>query len=810
MKIPAKYSQFLTLLTSLVLLVSLTHDIVNACAEGDPIWEENPQVFMQPDVLNDLRNEPYFFSMNFLNSGKPDTVTISRDMLVKQDLNTASWYTFLKEKVSCEDIYHFLYESPEFVYTTSPKKEDFINTFGQYKLIAYLQQHKRNDVLHYLMLAKANEFPVPTDDWNNIPNYDYYGTDSIQQEKPLVNVTNELALALKQERNAFLKFRYAFQLIRYHRYSYESATVDSLFMAYFESNKEQPLYADALKYACDAAVNMNDASRANYYAARLFHLPNGNKLRAYMNLSRGVPISEVLLHCQSKQEQAMVYVMYAFRDYHPNAEYIKKAVQLDPANTNINDLLVRELNKIDYRIMPASEQDNFWRWINADQDNDEAPSLTNNEGETVYTYPKTKENNQVLHQLFTDLQAMGNEHKQFYTLCLAHLCLIENNHHEAGLWLSRIQEHSLAPKQRLQYHLTAAIHHIKTNNLRQPNVQQQLFENLQYMNQHEQEFYYNQYISNAVKVLAVEKLIEDNDYTHAYLLADDITGIYYSYNLFERLIRPQDIDTIIQVMHRPKTPFERLITERNILQEKELRDIQGSLYLRMNDVVNANKSYALGDNSYQPINFTTLNTNPDGHPCYPYLYAPLSASETEYYSPQELKRHNDRSAALYISYNNYTVTRTILELKDKIKRREGDMASHYYHLASLYMEISYYGRCYQALQFDNSWSWYEQEYANNEGMQHKPYKDHYYGCAWAIPYYQLALKYSKNKELSARCLYALFRCTRHQKNYLKSENHDDINYLYKLHDGYANTAYYRIKECWGISAYVKELRQRGK
>ena len=40
-----------------------------------------------------------------------------------------------------------------------------------------------------------------------------------------------------------------------------------------------------------------------------------------------------------------------------------------------------------------------------------------------------------------------------------------------------------------------------------------------------------------------------------------------------------------------------------------------------------------------------------------------------------------------------------------------------------------------------------------------------------------------------------------------SKTETDLSYLYKLHDEFANTEYYKIKECWGLSAYVSELRQ---
>jgi hypothetical protein len=517
-------------------------------------------------------------------------------------------------------------------------------------------------------------------------------------------------------------------------------------------------------------------------------------------LSQTTPIELVLAYCKTKQEQGMVYCLYAFKDFYINASYIEKVVELDPNNTAIHTLLTREINKIDFKLMP--ELSSLFG-VEASYEPAQEQQVTDENGEVIRTYPSIEDNTVILRKLLQNLQARKNPHHDFYTLCLAHLHLIHQDFEEARRLLTELKPEQLAPKLGLQHQLSSTLLHIKSSNLRKTENQTILAKQLQYIDEYQQEVYYNEFIPEGIRIVAVAKLLKDQDYAHAYLLADQVNTLFNSYTLLENQLRARDIDTIITIRKQRKNPFDQSVTRKQSLRDDELYDIQGALYMREHNLVMANAAFKKSNPTFTPIDFTKLNTNPDGHPCYPYMYEPIPKDQEQYYNPEYLEAYNKRAKELAWETNHYSVTQTMLNLMQQIKQQKGDIATHYYNLASLYMEISFYGRAYTTMQFNGNWSWYEIEYPGVYG----PSGAHYYGSAWAIPYYELALKHSKNRELTAKCLYALFRCNRHLKRYQnKEESTRDIDYLFKLHDQYANTEYYRIKECWGLSAYVRELR----
>ena len=806
MKIKAQYYNYLKLLTSLICGLLLVHTIVKACGGDGWYWRDNPNVFMQPDIeVGQKRLEPFYFTLDFLNSGSEDNSisNLTSEQAAEIDENTIVWFKQLNGQIPKQTIYDFLYSSPNYTCLTEPNLKDFIMVLGSNPFVQALQKSKQNKALDYFMIAKANEFGVSELDngWNYFNEWDVYGSDSIKTLETPSKLTAFIEKKLKKEKDPFYAQRLAFQLIRNCRYNFVPNKVDSLYLLYFDSLPYSDLKMAALNYATDALVNEGQQEKANYYAAQLFDVSEEKQLRAFDNFSKYIRVESVLPYCKSKEEQAKVYALYAFKDFYLNAAYIKQAVLLDPKNTSINDLLIREINKIDFHLMPQMHGYDYAEYNG--YNNNEAPSIMNDQGETIRAYASENENTKVLLELIQTLKQSNIPYHSFYTLCLAHLQLIMENYPESKALLQSLTVSKLSDKLGVQHQLTAAILQIKTSNLRLPENQLVLNQNLAYLQSHNDKIYYKEFIPNAIKTMAVYKLIQNNDYAHAYLLAEKIETIYDSYELFGNTLRPQDIDTILAIRKHPKTAFEEMLVQGKKLSEKELRNIQGSLYLRQNNVAMANICFALDNPTYIPIDFAKLNTNPDGHPCYPYCYNKLTEGEAEYYSPEGLKAYNDRAEKLALNTNNYSITKTMLDLQRRIKQKKGNIAENYYQLACLYMEITYFGRAYTALQFNGNWSWNELEY--NESKL--PFESHYYGNTWAIPYYKLALKHSKNKELSAKCLYALFRCNRHLLTYNNiKDQQSDLPYLFRLHDQYSQTDYFKIKECWGLSAYVKEVR----
>jgi hypothetical protein len=805
-KVYIRYSrQAISAVTSVVLATG----IILACSDFSGFWDWETPVFFQPDIADQTKpNELFYYTRSLLNTGHDEWgQPLALEPRPDYHDNIDNWYQQLGGNVSKAYIDSFLYNSPDFIWTEAPSMKKFMSIYGNKPLIKHLVETRNKNALKYLLLAKANEFGTDrlNDGWNFFPPYDYYSTDSLPSQSPSThNVVTEMILeGLHQSRDTFYRQRYAYQLIRKYRYTYYNTGVDSLFQLYFASAAHNYLYHCAMNYAADALVNNHEQAKANYYASLVFHALPEKKYRAYKNFDNKVPVDLILPYCTSDKEKSMVYAMYAFKDFYPNSYYISQALKLDPANTSISDLIIREVNKIDERLLP--DYSSRYDWYSDDGENVK-PAIRDENGEVVRLYPEESDSYKNLLEMLQQLRLTHTENKDFYSLCLAHLCLLENNTAAAYTYMNAITEATLTQKLKAQYHLTKVLLHIHSRNLRNPLQQDILNTELEYLETHQNDYYRKNYVLNGVRVIASKKLLHDNDYARAYFMSMGITDMYGDYDILENHARPEDIDTILDIVANPRSDFDKKISRYNTLNHDDLRNIQGSLYVRANRMNMALKSFTAATHSYIPVNFSTLNTNPDGNPFYPYNYEPITSDPNDYYTQQYIDWHNERALRLRLEFNNYSIVKEITVLQEKIRKKQGDPALHYFNLASLYFELTYHGRAYRIMNYKELWSMNEIEYLKY--MKKRPsYWVHYYGCEWSVPYYKLALKYSKDKELTAKCLYALFRCNRFKQRYYDEKNAtNDLDYLFRMHDQYANTEYYRIKECWGLSAYVSELR----
>jgi hypothetical protein len=371
------------------------------------------------------------------------------------------------------------------------------------------------------------------------------------------------------------------------------------------------------------------------------------------------------------------------------------------------------------------------------------------------------------------------------------LSLLSENYDLTKSYLQEIKDSKeLNQTQQLQWLITQTLLMSHNEDLRSDNGKNALAEWLSKLLEQKSNIYNSGRTMDVMFAIIANKFISQLDNAHAYLFRLQFRDEWDVERFLNESIRPQDIDTIFAYIDKPNNRLDALLKSYVSIDRAFLNKVQGSLYMRQNKPELALQSFAKLNEPKINMNLDAMQTEPDGPSFHVYNYTDTP------YSKKALQ------------FSHYDFVNNILKLKADLKNNKGDKASNYYKLASLYMEMSFYGRAYNILQYNGNWTWYEYENVA-EDKQRGTFADHYYGCLWALPYYRLALKHSHNKELSAKCTYALFRANRHWQRYAKSTSTKDIDYLYQLLDKYKNTEYYKIKECWGLNAYVAELRNPG-
>jgi hypothetical protein len=479
-----------------------------------------------------------------------------------------------------------------------------------------------------------------------------------------------------------------------------------------------------------------------------------------------------LQFCTNDHERAMVHVISAFKTFRPTVATLSTIYKLGTNNSNLQDLIVREINKLDGDLVP--DKNSYFSYENDDAEKNAKQS----DDKALFDFVKS-------------LYDKNDTQKPFYTLCMAHLALLSKNYELTKTYLQEIKDSKdLSSAQQLQWLITQTLLMSQNEDLRSENGKNVLAEWLNKLIEQKDNIYNSGRTMDVMHTVIANKFISQLDCARGYLFKTKNRDEWDAERYLNENIRPQDIDTIFAILDKPNNRLDALLKNYLSIDRALLNKVQGSLYMRQNKPELALQSFAKLNEPKINMNLDAMQTEPDGPAFHVYNY-----TDTPY-----------SKKALAFSY--YDFVNNILKLKADLKNNKGDKASNYYKLASLYMEMSYYGRAYSVLQYNGNWSWYEYENEADD-KQRGSFTDHYYGCLWALPYYRLALKHSHNKELSAKCTYALFRANRHWQRYAKSNSEKDIDYLYQLHDKYKNTEYYKIKECWGLNAYVAELRNPG-
>lgn len=770
------YLKYTILISSLILLL-FSKKIVNACSYFYDYWTENTLGVFQPNTVNNKeKNEIYYLTSNFLNTD----VNKNNDgtaLEVAFNQSVEDWYVHLNRAVQKESIAKFLNTSKALPIDFELKwdnKNFMASYFASEPLIQYLIKQNLNDELNYLLLAKCTEAPENRDEnpWTSFY-YDYYNlNESTTAKIDSAQLVGSISKALKESKDDFFKERYAFQLMRYYRYNGGYPNTIELYKQYFANKPDGYLKFWAMNYFSDALVATEKYAEASYYASILFDKAAEKNLRAFTKFANFERIEDVLQFCTNDHERAMVHVISAFKSFKPTVATLSTIYKLDPNNSNLQDLIVREINKLDGDLTP--EQNSYFSY-----EYDEADKTAKvNGGKALMDFVKS-------------LYDKNDAQKPFYTLCMAHLSLLSKNYDLTKSYLQEIKDSKeLNQTQQLQWLITQTLLMSQNEDLRSDNGKNALAEWLSKLIEQKNNIYNSGRTMDVMFAVIANKFISQLDNAHAYLFRLQFRDEWDVERFLNESIRPQDIDTIFAYIDKPNNRLDALLKSYLSIDRAFLNKVQGSLYMRQNKPELALQSFAKLNEAKINMNLDAMQTEPDGPAFHVYNYTDTP------YSKKALQ------------FSHYDFVNNILKLKADLKNNKGDKASNYYKLASLYMEMSFYGRAYNILQYNGYWTWYEYENPA-EDKQRGTFADHYYGCLWALPYYRLALKHSHNKELSAKCTYALFRANRHWQRYAKSTSEKDIDYLYQLHDKYKNTEYYKIKECWGLNAYVAELRNPG-
>jgi hypothetical protein len=271
-------------------------------------------------------NQYYAFYYNHLAWGY-DPMTDSYQDTPDYEANILDWYDFTGKKVPLDDIAYF----------NNEMNLTDIDANSRNRFLKFLYRNKKNDVLKYLVFAKKSE------DFNGDHLSDTWERTEEIQKISAVKFGKELFEAYTNEKNKFLKRKYAFQCIRLAFYNGDQFRLESVFDNEFANTQKDYLYYWSLYYNCFAKTkngNYNEVADIfvncpeKTFASQFFFVQKFN-------------LQKALAFAKTPDQVANLYAYASPRVVDKNLEKLKVIYQNKPQFKALDFLLLREINKIE-------------------------------------------------------------------------------------------------------------------------------------------------------------------------------------------------------------------------------------------------------------------------------------------------------------------------------------------------------------------------------------------------------------------------------------------------------------------------------
>lgn len=726
----------------------------------------------------------------FLLTMSPDFYTAVED--VEADENMNAWIKYTQNNK----------EFKSFTY------QDFSKMVYQLKAdeLPHLTSTQGQQIITYLTYAKKLEpYTQRAEMWDT--EEDTTPNDLVYQA-----LIKEGIQRYQSVKDAELKLRYGYQLVRLARYQEEYDEALSLFDSFVTPvTQAHVIYYYALEQKAGVLYQLGQKAEANYLFCKVFDRSNNRKRAAYssIHLQGEVDWDQTYQLCKTPKEKAALYAIRGCNSFSNELQEAENILEVCPESPYMELLAIRYINKMERKMLDIFS---FGTYANKEKPN----------AETQAEYLRAK---QTISRIATHRAVLR---KEFWQTYLAHLAFLFRDYEFCEQTLNSIytfDETLLRQISRTRFNL-----YLTT---------------LQHLGRKEEDAIQQQLQSNGADVEFIKEITahlykQQQQYAQAFLVHNTINALHRNPDLTQinALIKAYETKEHIFLTVQPDsiTPQENLIA---------LYELKGTHYLRMRQFKEAEKWYARVPDSYKMFNEKYVPSTGE--------YVALDANDYDGYSgisplifSNGFKRWFDYPAEKELVDNTYTQShfkylnkihnkKTLVEALSRLQKEstvrseQGALAA--YLLSNYYFNISskgYYrniptyfsnngfdSMCYPSGE-DKLFSIpdFSQQYNfkdfTSKVMLTNPIKQ-------AITGYEWVLQNSSNDELIAKATYMLASCMKDlylsQDDYWSDEDKlkEEMNkkkvhtYYDKLINQYSNTKFFKeaVSECKDFEWYTK-------
>lgn len=820
------WKQFL-LISSSVLAIVFSKQIILACADGIDAYYGNT-VFFENNVPDKPVYTPFRFTLNakyydnsYYHNGRYITEETSKS--VNKNALLEEWASYLGHAVKKTDIDSILYGKNGKQILKKIKAKETSQPGNS--LTQYLENPKNKTVLNYLIYAKKAEINAQAKEerWPE--------EDTITPRKTNQELKENGLKSLKQTDDAFLKAKYAFQIIRMAFYDRDYEEVLDLYDNLIgDKSSKSVAYTRILGLKAGAYYHLDQKIKAAYLYSKMFDNNDAYKLDAMKSFNWAMHYNpatkrhnnypddkkvdnfdKIYDKADSDHERAVLLVMKGLHSVPYQLETIKKAYKLDPGVEGIDVLINREINKLEdfYFSYKINGQNKLGQ-------SGDSPNTPPAYIRSRYEANQEKDHVTYMDSLNTFTDKLISDRKTgspaLWYLVKAYLATMQNNPDGIQNYLAQADDEEMSPREEaLSKRIDLLYTLYKTQDIT-PKIEKELLPKLKDLNQlintddkSLYESYPKKQFEDVMNNLVAGKYFQQGD---------TIKGIYamahsnksYDYDTNQKkfyadkdfvadrqgellnAMTPANLKKVIAYRRdSSKTEFENWLVDSTYYTPDVLKELLGTKYIRKGDYKTA--AQVLGEDAASDKSYP--------NPFMPHIndYLELDSRDT------------------IRQYSKQSYSERMAELNEIIENNPHDAGALYGYAVALY-NTSYYGKSWQMINYMRRSS-DERGYFENEEKDKimSPYLQEYFRVHKAEKYFKKAAKATDDPELKTKALWGAARSWNKRSplvldDYEKEQDYINIREHYdSYYENALNNPYFKkIQENYRNTNYAKEIR----
>lgn len=805
----------LSLISSVFLLTFFGEIAVNIACGG----EIDPYDYYISYFHNNIEGDEYapfaYNEMVYLNS--------EDDVESEPDINSREWAKYLNIKK--EDVLKVMYKTDS---ASSAKLANFDGNLSQ--LPDSLQQNtfiqalsKRKAPLKYYLFAKSCE---------PLANVEFSLWDAAPRDTTAMAAkANEGLKLTADEKDDFLKLRYAYQSARMFHFGGYHAESKSTYEKYIKTSKlNSAVKGWGLALYAGSTRRLGNPEESAFLFSKVFASNPERRVQAYKNYYyNSTPVNGALKYAKTDNEKANIWAINGFGDADSGIESIQKVYQYEPKSQLNGTLLVREVNKLEQDLIEANDIAKIaYNYYFSDN------------GGSKYKDSLKAVNLKHLNEIRNFAVKLATEKKypqpELGTLTAAYLSWMENKDFMATNYLAILKPDKLPERLRDQYRITDLL--IKAKNIKKgsPFNENDLLPTLKWLdekrfaeNKTQPNGQYYDYGGGAEKrfsrttrnfyqqILAPAYLSLGDTAKAALAMVKGDIGYktlkenslfqnmsYQTIAFWQKNLSPKSMQGL--AVYKTKVAGNDvtalLASALNQLKNDDFYELYGTTYLRTHQYDKAVQMFAKVSPDYKyfaPENWYGDESNSK-------LYAnPFIETVNDY--PKKYV-----TAKASITKKAFAVE--MLRLQKLLVSDKKNAATYYYKMANAVYQTGYYGNSWFLISYD--WSSYD-----NSAPAKFVYDGDYKKAQTAKAWYLKARSLSTNPDFKAKCTFMLAKCLQKQiimnahplsfsyydktdvkwKNFIKANYNNP--YFIELRLNYNKTPFYQVAA--GDCSYLKDI-----